>query len=124
VLRFDSPVQLTSRVAAESGARLGEVEIPGSAEVLLLLGAANRDPRRYADPEDFDPTRHDIQPLSFGAGAHFCLGSALARLEAAAAFPRLLARFPGLAPAPGQAPTRRDRLVLRGYHTLPVSLGG
>ncbi len=124
VLRFDSPVQLTSRVTAEAGARLGGARIPGNSEVLLLLGAANRDPRRYADPETFDPLRPDNQPLSFGAGTHFCLGSALARLEAAAAFPRLLARFPGLSPAPGQTPTRRDRLVLRGYHTLPVSLGG
>ena len=124
VLRFDSPVQLTSRVVYEEDVRLGGVELPVNAEVLLLLGAANRDPRRYADPGAFDPLRPDNQPLSFGAGAHFCLGSALARLEAATAFPRLLARFPGLAPAAGQTPVRRDRLVLRGFHTLPVTLGG
>jgi cytochrome P450 len=124
VLRFDSPVQLTSRVATEAGARLGGVEIPGKAEVLLMLGAANRDPRRYFDPDVFDPLRPDTQPLSFGAGAHFCLGQALARLEATVAFPRLLARFPELAPAPGQVPTRQDRLTLRGYDTLPVAVGG
>ena len=123
VLRFDSPVQLTSRVTYGNDTRLGGVELPPSAEVMLLIGAANRDPRRYADPGTFDPLRPDNQPLSFGAGAHFCLGSALARLEAASAFPRLLARFPGLAPAAGQTPVRRDRLVLRGYHTLPVTLG-
>jgi len=123
VLRFDSPVQLTSRIVDEKDVRLGGVELPVGAEVMLLLGAANHDPRRYADPGTFDPLRPDVQPLSFGAGVHFCLGSALARLEAATAFPRLLARFPGLAPAAGQIPVRRDRLVLRGYHTLPVVLG-
>ncbi|HEU5333711.1 MAG TPA: cytochrome P450 [Actinocrinis sp.] len=123
VLRFDSPVQLTSRVTYEKDVRLGGVELPMNAEVLLLLGAANRDPRRYTDPGTFDPSRPDVQPLSFGAGAHFCLGSALARLEAATAFRRLLTRFPDLAPAADQIPVRRDRLVLRGYHTLPVVLG-
>jgi cytochrome P450 len=124
VLRFDSPVQLTSRIVHGKDLRLGGVELPMDAEVMLLLGAANRDPRRYADPGTFDPLRPDVQPLSFGAGAHFCLGSALARLEAAVAFPRLLTRFPGLAPAADRIPVRRDRLVLRGYHTLPVLLGG
>jgi cytochrome P450 len=58
--------------------------------------------------------------LSFGGGAHFCIGSALARLEAAVAFPRLLARFPALAAA-GE-PTRKDGLVLRGFATLPVTV--
>jgi cytochrome P450 len=124
VLRFDPPVQITSRVAPDGGTRLGGVEISGGAELLLLFGAANRDPRRYPDADAFDPLRPDVQPLSFGAGAHFCLGQALARLEATTAFARLLARFPGLAPAPGRPPTRRDRLVLRGYDTIPVAVGG
>jgi cytochrome P450 len=60
-------------------------------------------------------------PLSFGAGAHFCIGAALARLESEVAFPRLLARFPGLAPA--GMPLRRNGLVLRGFDELPVTIG-
>lgn len=119
VLRFDSPVQLTSRLA-ERPARVGDVDVAAGTSVLLLTGAANRDPRRFADPDRFDPARPDNQPLSFGAGPHFCLGAALARLEARTAFPMLLERFPDLTAA-GPA-TRRDRLTLRGYAGLPVTV--
>ncbi|WP_433892075.1 cytochrome P450 [Streptomyces sp. CA-111067] len=128
VLRHDSPVQLTTRLARAGGLAVEGVPVPAGSTALLLLGAANRDPARYPDPDTFDPTRTDSRPLSFGAGPHVCLGNSLARLEASAAFPRLLARFPGLAhdPDPGTAPagrpTRRDRLVLRGYWTLPIRL--
>ena len=122
VLRYDSPVQLTSRratVAAEVG---GVTAAPG-AEVVTLLGAANRDPRRFGAPDAFRPARYgptapDSPPISFGAGAHFCLGAALAQLEGAVAFPRLLARFPEMVPAGD--PVRRPRLLLRGYETLPI----
>jgi cytochrome P450 len=86
--------------------------------VLILLGAANRDPTRFAEPARFDPDRPGNAPLSFGGGAHFCLGAALARLEAQVAFPLLLGRFPDLGPA-GE-PVRRDRLTLRGYASLPI----
>ncbi|GAA2226332.1 cytochrome P450 [Kitasatospora cystarginea] len=120
VLRHDSPVQLTVRVATTDGVRVGDEEIPRDGGVFLLIGAANRDPLRYPDPARFDPTRQDSQPLSFGGGPHFCLGAGLARLESAIALPALLDRFPALAPAPGA--TRRDRLVLRGFQTLPVTL--
>jgi len=88
--------------------------------VIILLGAGNRDPGRFPEPDSFDPRRPDGAPLSFGAGAHFCLGAALARLEGAIAFPRLLRRFPRLAAA-GE-PTRRTGLVLRGFETLPVTV--
>jgi cytochrome P450 len=121
VLRYDSPVQLTSRFATAEGAMAGEEPLPKGAQVLLLLGAANRDGRRFEDPDVFDPTRPENVPLSFGAGIHYCLGQGLARLEAQIAFERLFARFPGLAAA-GPA-ERRDRLVLRGYERLPVTLG-
>lgn len=120
VLRYDSPVQLTSRISLNDDLRVGGIPAPYGTGVFLLLGAANRDPVRYADPDRFDPRRTDSQPLSFGAGPHFCLGAQLARLEATVAMPALLARFPALAPA--GARTRRDRLVLRGYDTLPVRL--
>ena len=123
VLRYDSPVQLTSRVALVDGLEIEGVPVPRQAEVLLLLGAANRDPARFAEPERFDPWRADNAPLSFGAGIHYCLGAMLARLEAAVAFPALLARFPAIAPAGDAAAVRQDRIVLRGYAELPVRLG-
>ncbi|WP_405013663.1 cytochrome P450 [Kitasatospora sp. NBC_01539] len=121
VLRFDSPVQFTSRLAYADGLAVGGLPAPRGTGVFLLLGAANHDPSRYADPSRFDPGRRDSRPLSFGGGPHYCLGAQLARLEAAVAFPALLARFPALAPA--GRPERRDRLVLRGFRTLPVTVG-
>ena len=121
VLRYDSPVQLTSRFAMVDGAMVGEQRVPKGEEVLLLLGAAHRDPRRFENPDVFDPTRPDNVPLSFGAGIHYCLGQGLARLEGQVAFEKLFARFPEISLA--APPTRRDRLVLRGYQALPVRLG-
>ncbi|MDH6134865.1 cytochrome P450 [Kitasatospora sp. MAA4] len=118
VLRYDSPVQLTSRLPLKPGLTIDGH--PAGTGAFLLLGAANRDPARYVDPDVFDPTRTESQPLSFGGGPHFCLGAQLARLESNLALPALLARFPALTPA-GDA-VRRDRLVLRGYQTLPVAL--
>ena len=120
VLRYDSPVQVTTRQARADNLTVAGVSIPTDSTLILLIGAANRDPDRFPDPDRFDPARSDIRPLSFGAGAHFCLGNGLARLEAGAAFPRLLARFPALAAAPDRQPARRDRLVLRGYQELPI----
>ena len=119
MLRYDSPVQLTSRYCRVDTAYAG-VTLPPYSQVLVLLGAGNRDPQRFANPAVFDPAREQNQPLSFGGGAHYCLGAALARMEAQLAFPMLLGRFPGLALA--AQPTRKDRLVLRGFATLPVAL--
>ncbi|WP_441246424.1 cytochrome P450 [Kitasatospora sp. McL0602] len=121
VLRFDSPVQVTSRVSIGNGLRIGGLDAPYGYFAFLLIGAANRDPQRYEHPERFDPTRRDSRPLSFGGGPHYCLGAQLARLESAVAMPALLARFPHLARA-GE-PVRRDRWVLRGYQSLPLTLG-
>ena len=121
VLRYDSPVQLTSRIALVPDAHVGNHRVAQGEQVLLLLGAANRDPARFTDPDAFDPARPDGAALSFGAGIHYCLGQGLARLEGRIALERLLARFPVIEPA-GE-PERRDRLVLRGYETLPITLG-
>jgi cytochrome P450 len=116
VLRYDSPVQLTSRSGYDT--KVGGVAVPAGAGVTTLLGAGNRDPRRFASPDRFDPSRPDGGPLSFGGGAHFCIGAALARLEGRVAFDRLLHRFPSISAAGD--PVRRDRLVLRGFEELPV----
>jgi cytochrome P450 len=122
VLRHDSPVQAVTRQAHADGLTVEGIPIPRGSDLILLIGAANRDPARYHDPDRFDPTRTDIRPLSFGAGAHICIGNGLARLEAAVAFPKLLTRFPNLSASPGRPPLRRDRLVLRGYQTLPIQI--
>jgi cytochrome P450 len=118
VLRHDSPVQLTSRWCREEVAIEGRTIEPYS-QLLVLLGAANRDPARYARPADFDPYRPAIAPLSFGAGGHYCLGAALARMEAQVAFPLLVTMLPRLALA--GPPLRRARLTLRGYVEVPVT---
>ncbi|HEV7963129.1 MAG TPA: cytochrome P450 [Actinoplanes sp.] len=120
VLRVDSPVQLTERFAGHD-AEVAGVEIPAGAELIVLLGAANRDPERFAEPERFVPDRPGNAPLSFGAGAHYCLGAPLARLEAQVALPALVRRFPDLELT--ERPVRRDRLTLRGWAALPVALG-
>jgi cytochrome P450 len=117
-LRFDSPVQLTTRWCREP-VEVHGVTVEPYSQVLVLLGAANRDPARYPNPHTFDPTRTAVQPLSFGAGGHYCLGAALARMEAQVAFPLLLQLLPRLTlVAP---PLRRPRLTLRGFVEIPVT---
>ena len=121
ILRFDSPVQLTTRFTS-APLDLGDgLRLDAGASLTMLLGSANRDPARYPDPHRFDPDRPAVQPVSFGGGAHYCLGAPLARLEAQVAFPMLLTMLPGLA-VDGE-PQLRDRLVLRGFATLPVVTG-
>jgi cytochrome P450 len=119
MLRYDAPIQIVGRVTGEP-VRLGEVDIPAGALVIGLLGAANRDPSRFPDPDVFDIARRPgISMLSFGGGMHYCLGAPLARIESAQFFPAFLARFPTL--ALGGEPVRRG-LVLRGFATLPITV--
>lgn len=118
VLRWDSPVQLTTRWCRQA-VEINGVRLEPYSQVLVLIGAANRDPARYPNPHVFDPTRENIAPLSFGAGGHYCLGAALARMEAQVAFPLLLEALPQLALA--APPLRRPRLTLRGFVEIPVT---
>jgi cytochrome P450 len=118
VLRYDSPVQLTSRIGYET--KVAGVAVADGESVMTILGAGNRDPRRFAEPDAFRPLRADGGPLSFGGGAHFCIGAALARLEGSIAFPRIVRRFPALAPA--GSPVRRETFLLRGYDALPITI--
>lgn len=118
VLRFDPPVQHMTRSAGEPGMKLAGVAIPVGAELVMLMGSANRDPLRFADPDTFNPARADNQPLSFGGGAHYCIAATLARLEGVTAMSRLLARYPRIELS--GTPIRSDRLELRGFTQLPV----
>jgi cytochrome P450 len=118
-LRYEAPVQMTIRRAA-APTSLGGMAADAGTSVILLLGAGNRDPRRFASPDRFDPRRPDAGSLSLGGGPHFCLGAALARMEASIAFPALLARFPALAEA-GEA-RRVPGPAFRGFESLPVTV--
>jgi cytochrome P450 len=117
-LRYDAPVQGIGRIPG-SDLTIGGVLIPAGTFVLPLLGAGNRDPDRFPDPDTFDLTRTGPAPLSLSGGAHFCLGAALARLEAAVFFPALTSRFPALQLA---APPVRRGFALRGFASFPVTL--
>ena len=86
--------------------------------MLCLLGAANRDPAVYPDPDRLDITRPNIRPLSFGGGIHFCLGAQLARIEAEIAIATLLRRLPNLSLDDADHPEWRPTFVLRGLNRL------
>ncbi|MFD4529260.1 cytochrome P450 [Streptomyces sp. NPDC058470] len=118
VLRYDSPIQLTGRWAV-GDVVIGGTAVPKDSNLLLLLGAGNRDARRYERPGDFDPARPGIKPLSFGGGPHYCLGAPLARLEARTTLPLLLDRIPRLRAA--GAAVRGDWITVRGFARLPVT---
>lgn len=120
LLRFDSPVQLDRRFAATE-LELGGKRIRPRQRVFPVLGAANRDPAVFPDPDRLDLGRSDKRHMSFGRGIHHCLGAALARLEGSAALRGLLDRFPRLAlDHSGAGPEFRPQLLLRGLHRLPV----
>jgi cytochrome P450 len=118
-LRFDSPVQMNSRVPVED-VEVGESTLRAGQMVLILVGSANRDPEEFAEPERLDVSRGANHHLAFGRGIHFCLAAPLARMEGQIAIGRLLERFPDLRRA--GTPTRRPNPVFRGLATLPVAL--
>jgi len=122
MLRFDSPVQMTSRFAYED-CHIGGKDVPRGAMMLLLLGAANRDPGVFPEPQRFDVRRENAHAnIAFGAGIHYCLGAPLARVEGEVAFAALLSRLPRLALAGGAPPLEwRENVVLRGLRALPVT---
>jgi hypothetical protein len=119
LLRFDGPVQRTARIPSEDitigGQTIGKGEM-----VMPFLGAADRDPAQFPDPDRLDITRADNRHIAFGMGIHFCLGAPLARMEGQIAINTLLARLPKLALAT-DTPRFRQSLTLRGLETMPVS---
>jgi cytochrome P450 len=118
LLRYDSPVQITARTA-NADLEVGEERIEAGNTVLVLLGAANRDPARFTDPDRLDLARSEGSALSFGSGIHHCLGAALARLEAQVVLDRMLDRF-GTIELLDDRPRHRDSLTLRGLVDLHV----
>jgi cytochrome P450 len=118
VLRYESPVQGTLRIARED-LELGGRRVRRGQQLILLLGSAHRDPAQFPDPDRFDLARQSGEHLAFGSGRHGCLGSALARLEARTALAALLRRYPRLELEPG--PLRwQPNAVLRGLRELPL----
>jgi pimeloyl-[acyl-carrier protein] synthase len=118
LLRFDSPVQISQRVVTEDMDLAGR-KVRAGDEIVLMLGAANRDPAVFADPAALDITRADAhRHVAFGGGIHHCLGAALARLECEVALTALLGRVGRLELA-GE-PVRRPTFTLRGLESLPV----
>jgi pimeloyl-[acyl-carrier protein] synthase len=121
ILRYDAPVQITYRSALED-AEIGGKLIRKGDLVNSILGSANRDPERFADPDEFVITRNEGRHLGFGLGIHYCIGAPLVRLEAGIIFETILRRFPNL-----QLKTEnlewQEHPIFRGPKSLPVSLG-
>ncbi len=119
LLRYVSPVHTLARRALQDVTIRG-VEIPAQSSIYLQVGAANRDPEKFPDPEKLDITRPPTRSLGFGYGIHFCIGAALARLESKVAFETILRRLPDIHMI-GEPPQFRPNYSLRGLKSLPVA---
>ena len=119
LLRFDSPVQGTSRKAKQD-LTIGPYAIKAGQHVQVMIGAANHDPLQYNDPDRLDITRNDVRHLSFAHGPHFCVGAPLARLEGQIAISTLIRRLPNLA-LTDEPLDWRDNFTLRGLRRLPLT---
>jgi len=119
LLRFDGPVQRTGRLTM-ADVEIGGRDIPKGSIVAAVIGAANRDPAHFADPDRLDVTRQENRHIAFGFGIHFCLGAPLARIEGQVAIGTILRRWPTLKLV-SDTPEWRESSVLRGLKTLPVT---
>ena len=120
MLRFDSPVQRTGRVA-QRDTEVAGVRVPAGQPVMTLLGGANRDPDVFDEPQTFDVARPNAgEHLAFSSGIHYCLGAGLARMEGEVGLRAIWQRFPDLQLEPGAR--RRETRILRGFETLPATL--
>jgi cytochrome P450 len=123
LLRYDSPVQYTGRVAAED-VEIGGERIRKGERVRMVLASGNRDPEAFEDPDRLDLTRDAYHHLSFGMGVHYCLGAELARVEGEIALPAIVRRFPRVRLAAVTETLRwRPASVMRGLEALPLALG-
>jgi cytochrome P450 len=119
LLRYESPSQHTTRIAPQDG-DVGGKRIRKGQAVIVVMGAGNRDPERFADPDRLDVGRRDNRHLAFGWASHFCFGAALARIEGQIAFDAIVNRLPDLVLEPGPL-VWRENLGLRGLTSLPVT---
>jgi cytochrome P450 len=119
LLRYDGPVQRTGRTTRED-VEIDGVTIPKGERVTVFLGAANRDPAQFQEPDRLDITRTENHHLAFGAGIHYCVGAPLARVEAQVAINTLIRRLPNLK-LQSDAPVWRQTAVLRGLVALPLT---
>lgn len=121
MLRYDNSVQIAGARCTTEPTTIGGVELGPGEQLVPVVGAANRDPEAFPDPDVFDVTRSfENKPLSFGGGIHFCIGAQLARLEAAVLLDTLLRRLPTLEIENVDAPRWYPSFTLRGLETLPA----
>ena len=118
-VRWESPVQTFFRTA-EVDVPVGDTVVPEGAKILMFLGAANRDPRHWSDPDRFDLTRDPSGHVGFGMGLHQCVGQHVARLEAAALLAALAARVERIEPT--AEPTRHLNNTMRAFASQPLRL--
>ncbi|GAB1542960.1 cytochrome P450 [Scytonema sp. NUACC21] len=119
ILRYDSPVQITNRIAIDN-LEIGNQTIQAGEKIVLCLGAANRDPSQFPDPDRLNIHRSENNHLAFGDGIHYCLGAALARAQAQIAINTLIQQFPDLQLASDKLEWRKN-VALRGLTALPVT---
>jgi cytochrome P450 len=119
LLRYNGPIGAQVRIV-QTERELHGKQLKRGDRVFLMMNAANRDPRAYPDPDRVDLTRHGVPHLTFGFGAHICLGFPLARLEGQVALPAVLARWKRIEIEEGEPLRWVDSMVLRGVHELPV----
>ena len=120
MLRFDPPVQITVRTAAEP-IDLPSMTLATGKSAILLLGSANRDPEQFPEPDRLDVGRVENRHLAFGMGIHFCLGAPLARVEGQIAIGEMVRRFPEMRLL-NELPPYKPNFTLRGLASLPVGL--
>jgi unspecific monooxygenase len=120
ILRWDPPLQWFERWVLDEDVEIAGTQLPMGSRMALVLGAANRDPRKFPDPDRFDITRDDTNHISFGGGIHFCIGAPLARMEMEVTLNELVATEAELVVLPGAA--RRPTFQFRGYERLEMVL--
>lgn len=118
--RYDAPVQLAARITT-ADVELPDATIPAGSKVMMLYGAACRDPERYPDPDRLDLTRGGVPPIAYGAGPHYCIGAPLGRLEAGMVITALLRRYSSLELATDDV-VWRPNVNFRGVRALPLDL--
>jgi cytochrome P450 len=122
LLRFESPAQLHGRYTLEDIV-VRDVTVPRGSKIIMLIGAANRDPDAFSDPERFDVRRERIHHVSFGHGTHYCLGAWITRLVARVTIPMVLARYPRLGPVAEPPEWQREQVAVRALRRLVLEAG-